>query len=605
MPGPRPRSYLIANNQDAAGRCLSGCATRVAPDASLRRAAGRGRDVAAGRRRRPVHAVAQRRAVAGRRPQRRGPASTTSAETARAADLTRAVLEGVAVNAAGCSGASRSSSSSGSTPSASSAAAPVRPVVPDAGRRHRPHDRAGRRPAGSPASAARRSSPGWRSARSTPTEVARPGAHRRAVPARPAHAGDVRRTGRRAARSSMPRSVASSAARPPGSDSPGLRRTRSLGDCGRHRLRRRDQAAPGDDEAPSARCSTSTACAPRSPTSASRSPRPTSGTTRTTPPASPAGSPRCRASSTASPSSSSRIERPRDHGRARPGRGRRRLARRGRGRARQGQEGRRGARGPHPARRRVRRPRGAHHDPLGRRWRRRRRLRRDADADVHALGRAAQVPRRGLRHVLRRGGRASSPPTFAIHAPYAYGTLSVEAGTHRLVRISPFDNQGRRQTSFAAVEVVPVLEQTDEIEIPDEDDPRRRLPLRRPRRPVGQHHRLRGPAHPHPDRHRRLLPEREVAAAEQGLRDGRPQGQAARDQEGRGGRELKELKGDVAGELGRPDAQLRAQPLPDRQGPAHRLRGRQPERGLRRRPRRLHRGRHPLAPRRRAGAADN
>jgi peptide chain release factor 2 len=59
--------------------------------------------------------------------------------------------------------------------------------------------------------------------------------------------------------------------------------------------------------------------------------------------------------------------------------------------------------------------------------------------------------------------------TFAIHAPYAYGTLSVEAGTHRLVRISPFDNQGRRQTSFAAVEVVPVLEQTDEIEVPDEE----------------------------------------------------------------------------------------------------------------------------------------
>src|SRR4051812_16694756 len=59
--------------------------------------------------------------------------------------------------------------------------------------------------------------------------------------------------------------------------------------------------------------------------------------------------------------------------------------------------------------------------------------------------------------------------TFAIHAPYAYGTLSVEAGTHRLVRISPFDNQGRRQTSFAAVEVVPVLEQTDEIDIPEED----------------------------------------------------------------------------------------------------------------------------------------
>ena len=59
--------------------------------------------------------------------------------------------------------------------------------------------------------------------------------------------------------------------------------------------------------------------------------------------------------------------------------------------------------------------------------------------------------------------------TFAVKAPYAYGTLSVEQGTHRLVRISPFDNQGRRQTSFAAVEVVPVIEQTDEIDIAEED----------------------------------------------------------------------------------------------------------------------------------------
>ncbi len=59
--------------------------------------------------------------------------------------------------------------------------------------------------------------------------------------------------------------------------------------------------------------------------------------------------------------------------------------------------------------------------------------------------------------------------TFAVKAPYAYGTLSIEQGTHRLVRISPFDNQGRRQTSFAAVEVVPVLEQTDEIDIPEEE----------------------------------------------------------------------------------------------------------------------------------------
>ena len=59
--------------------------------------------------------------------------------------------------------------------------------------------------------------------------------------------------------------------------------------------------------------------------------------------------------------------------------------------------------------------------------------------------------------------------TFEVQAPYAYGTLSVEAGTHRLVRISPFDNQGRRQTSFAAVEVIPLIESTDHIDIPESD----------------------------------------------------------------------------------------------------------------------------------------
>jgi peptide chain release factor 2 len=59
--------------------------------------------------------------------------------------------------------------------------------------------------------------------------------------------------------------------------------------------------------------------------------------------------------------------------------------------------------------------------------------------------------------------------TFAVKAPYAYGTLSVESGTHRLVRISPFDNQGRRQTSFAGVEVLPVVEQTDHIDIPENE----------------------------------------------------------------------------------------------------------------------------------------
>ena len=59
--------------------------------------------------------------------------------------------------------------------------------------------------------------------------------------------------------------------------------------------------------------------------------------------------------------------------------------------------------------------------------------------------------------------------TFEVDVPYAYGNLSVEGGTHRLVRISPFDNQGRRQTSFAAVEVIPLIESTDSIEIPENE----------------------------------------------------------------------------------------------------------------------------------------
>ena len=59
--------------------------------------------------------------------------------------------------------------------------------------------------------------------------------------------------------------------------------------------------------------------------------------------------------------------------------------------------------------------------------------------------------------------------TFKVDAPYAYGTLSVEQGTHRLVRISPFDNQGRRQTSFAGVEVLPFVEAVDSVDIPEKD----------------------------------------------------------------------------------------------------------------------------------------
>jgi peptide chain release factor 2 len=59
--------------------------------------------------------------------------------------------------------------------------------------------------------------------------------------------------------------------------------------------------------------------------------------------------------------------------------------------------------------------------------------------------------------------------TIEVDAPYAFGTLSVEAGTHRLVRMSPFNSAGKRQTSFAAVEVIPLMEETEAIEIPEND----------------------------------------------------------------------------------------------------------------------------------------
>ncbi len=58
---------------------------------------------------------------------------------------------------------------------------------------------------------------------------------------------------------------------------------------------------------------------------------------------------------------------------------------------------------------------------------------------------------------------------FEVKVPYAYGTLAGEHGVHRLVRISPFDNQARRQTTFAAVDVTPVVETTDFVEIDEKD----------------------------------------------------------------------------------------------------------------------------------------
>ena len=100
---------------------------------------------------------------------------------------------------------------------------------------------------------------------------------------------------------------------------------------------------------------------------------------------------------------------------------------------------------------------------------------------VEAADWAQMVQRMYLRYCERKGYKVDvletsyaeeagiKSSTFRVSAPYAYGHLSVEQGTHRLVRISPFDSQSRRHTSFAGVEVVPVVAQSDHVEVDEKD----------------------------------------------------------------------------------------------------------------------------------------
>ena len=81
--------------------------------------------------------------------------------------------------------------------------------------------------------------------------------------------------------------------------------------------------------------------------------------------------------------------------------------------------------------------------------------------------------RRGLRTDLKEvqeGNEAGlKSAAFTVHGENAYGLLSAERGVHRLVRLSPFDSANRRQTSFAAVEVAPLVNEDVNIEILDKD----------------------------------------------------------------------------------------------------------------------------------------
>ncbi len=111
-------------------------------------------------------------------------------------------------------------------------------------------------------------------------------------------------------------------------------------------------------------------------------------------------------------------------------------------------------------------------------------------------------------------GAGIKSATLLVKGDNAYGWLKSEAGVHRLVRISPFDANARRHTSFSSVTVYPVIDQSIEIDIPDKEvriDVLSRLGRRRPAR---QQDRERGAHHPSADRHRRVVPDRALPAPE-------------------------------------------------------------------------------------------
>jgi peptide chain release factor 2 len=81
--------------------------------------------------------------------------------------------------------------------------------------------------------------------------------------------------------------------------------------------------------------------------------------------------------------------------------------------------------------------------------------------------------RRGLKADLKEAQEGAEAglksATFTVSGPNAFGLLSAERGVHRLVRLSPFDSANRRQTSFAAVEVAPLVSEAVDVEILDKD----------------------------------------------------------------------------------------------------------------------------------------
>jgi hypothetical protein len=106
--------------------------------------------------------------------------------------------------------------------------------------------------------------------------------------------------------------------------------------------------------------------------------------------------------------------------------------------------------------------------------------------------------------------------TLLVKGENAYGWLKTESGVHRLVRISPYDSQARRHTSFSSAWVYPVIDDSDRGRHQRERLPDRYLPRVRRRRPARQHDRFRRAHHPPADRYRGAVPVRNARSTRTG-----------------------------------------------------------------------------------------